>query len=87
MAPAIGTDTIDRPGTNFATASTRTPQRPKNRSVCFTQVSRDSDSLQIVLSVSPPKYRPARNQALSPMTVANTERTSTGASCTPIETG
>jgi hypothetical protein len=87
IAPAIGIDTIDRPGTNFATASTRTPQRPKKRSVFFTQVSRDNERRQIVFSVLPPYMRPARYQALSPISVANIDRIRTGNNCVPTEPG
>ena len=48
IAPHGGTATSDKPGTNRATIRTRTPQRPKKRSVFLTHVSRDSDSLQTV---------------------------------------
>ena len=48
IAPHSGTATSDKPGTNRATIRTRTPQRPKKRSVFLTHVSRDSDSLQTV---------------------------------------
>ncbi|UUE98021.1 hypothetical protein NDY24_20265 [Xanthomonas hortorum pv. pelargonii] len=57
----------------MATANIRTPQREKNRSVFFMQVSRDSDSRHSDRKVRLPKRRPARYQARSPSRLANTE--------------
>src|SRR5580693_2639803 len=76
VSPANGAAVAPRPGTNLAIKRARAPKRANRLLVLLTQESGSSDMRQSRLRMERPRTRPSRNQMMSLVRDAATERPS-----------